>query len=570
MKLAAVRPTTTPKASGSGAAPTAAPSIHAVVPPSVRQGATLIISGSFGGSGPSVLLFDNFENGEAGARVQIGANSTASVGAWQADHEGRTDEPPYPLFSDQLAVSGNLSWQVSAVNGSRPVGSPLFPNGTRDVFLSYWVTVPAGNQYPGEGTTDGDNWKIVWLLGDGLCHSECCDDCSGSCYGCQGVHFDDVVVPVRLKTGQLIACNGCMNYDKYFDTVWTPGQWKRFSVWVQGGTGDHDGALQLHELSASSGAGAGTQQLRVNSSGVNILHPQGAYSSLNLNGYTRDTPECHPTFDDVYIATGPSAAARVELGDAEEYADCTHLAVLTVTSWTAAEVKCTAHSVGQLVSLKRAFVFVVDEMGQVSEGFPVVITRTQLKTDDEAPPPSAIGEHRDDAWWTCMQTCKNASGKPTPELCSPLNPQPNHSWEVVAPQVGGNIDGFSYGANGTEWRQWMQPHISGGKVTTMPTFNARQDGFSAGINAGFLCEAHRQGIRVVDTDTIDGIYSPYSLMSNDIFNDTAMIIWAEAAAHFMVSAGIDGFSLDLEVRTSVRFSRLLVHLTSESHHRTLQ
>ena len=92
----------------------------------------------------------------------------------------------------------------------------------------------------------------------------------------------------------------------------------------------------------------------------------------------------------------------------------------------------------------------------------------------------------------------------------------------------------------------MQPRISGGKVTAMPTFNARADGFSSGTSAGFLCEAHRQGIRVMDSDTISGIYGPFSLMSNDIFNETAMVIWAEAAAHFMVSAGIDGFSLDLE------------------------
>ena len=51
----------------------------------------------------------------------------------------------------------------------------------------------------------------------------------------------------------------------------------------------------------------------------------------------------------------------------------------------------------------------------------------------------------------------------------------------------------------------MQPRISGGKVTAMPTFNARQSGFSDGNSAGFLCEAHRQGIRVMDSDTIDGI-----------------------------------------------------------------
>ena len=69
---------------------------------------------------------------------------------------------------------------------------------------------------------------------------------------------------------------------------------------------------------------------------------------------------------------------------------------------------------------------------------------SRLKADDTpAPPASHIGEQRSDAWWTCVQTCKDPAGKPTPELCSPLNPQPNHTWEVVAPQVGGSLGAFS-------------------------------------------------------------------------------------------------------------------------------
>ena len=86
--------------------------------------------------------------------------------------------------------------------------------------------------------------------------------------------------------------------------------------------------------------------------------------------------------------------------------------------------------------------------------------------------------------------------------------------QVVAPQVGGRLNGFACGANGTEWRQWMQPAISEGKVTSMPTSNARLGGFSADSKTGFLCEAHRQGIRVLDADTIEGIYSGFSLSGN--------------------------------------------------------
>ena len=119
-----------------------------------------------------------------------------------------------------------------------------------------------------------------------------------------------------------------------------------------------------------------------------------------------------------------------------------------------------------------------DDVGWAAHNGDPLRSATAMKQDD-------IGQHRDGAWWTCVRTCKDpATGAPTPELCSPLNPQPNHTWEVVAPQVGGNLDNHMYGANGMEWRQWMQPNISGGKVTAMPAFNARDVGFSTGSSAG--------------------------------------------------------------------------------------
>ena len=87
------------------------------------------------------------------------------------------------------------------------MGSPTFPSSTREVFLSYWVAVPEGDLYPGEDTNT-DNWKIAWILSDGLCHAECCSNCSGPCYSCQGYHFNDLITPVRLRDSQLVGCNG--------------------------------------------------------------------------------------------------------------------------------------------------------------------------------------------------------------------------------------------------------------------------------------------------------------------------------------------------------------------------
>ena len=140
----------------------------------------------------------------------------------------------------------------------------------------------------------------------------------------------------------------------------------------------------------------------------------------------------------------------------------------------------------------------------------------------------------DTAWWNCAATCDDV------RLCSALSPQPAAGRpEVVAPLVGGARDLFAYGANGSEWKLWLDPAVSGHKITTIPVFNSVAGGFSAGTNAGFLCEAHRQGIRVLDWDTVAGMFAPFEFVNfpERILNDTARDVWIELAVHFMLASG---------------------------------
>ena len=167
-------------------------------------------------------------------------------------------------------------------------------------------------------------------------------------------------------------------------------------------------------------------------------------------------------------------------------------------------------------------------------------TLLAMEMVSEGAPPAPPAEQP--FWWSCVRTCHD------PSLCSSLNPQPKPRWEVVAPQGGGWPDGFGDGMNGSEWKVWLSPTISGQKVTSVPSFNSRDGGFSAGPNAGLLCEAHRRGIRVLDWDTAGSIRPSFWSYQHPerILNTTEMQIWAEMLAHFMVSSGIDGFGLDIE------------------------
>ena len=181
-----------------------------------------------------------------------------------------------------------------------------------------------------------------------------------------------------------------MHFDRYFPTNWTAGEWKRYTVHVKGGSGLGDASLLLYELSAGTLSGRQQVKLNVSGNGTNILHSQGWFGSININGFSRHTARSHPTFDDVYIAIGESAGARVELGDQKDYWACTKLSILTVTHWSSSLLQATVR-LGQLAppsldevdharlpkpsTPTRAYIFVVDTQGRASSGFPVLISQ---------------------------------------------------------------------------------------------------------------------------------------------------------------------------------------------------
>jgi hypothetical protein len=134
-----------------------------------------------------------------------------------------------------------------------------------------------------------------------------------------------------------------------------------------------------------------------------------------------------------------------------------------------------------------------------------------------------------DSWFQCPLTCGD------PSLCAPLNPQPPPRFEVVAPLVGGPRDLDAYGANGSEWNLWLSEAVSQSKVTTVASMNSISGGFSSGLQAGLLCEAHRQGVRVVDWDTVSNLHEPFAFVNfpERILNATAMRnqLWASLRCH---------------------------------------
>jgi hypothetical protein len=107
---------------------------------------------------------------------------------------------------------------------------------------------------------------------------------------------------------------------------------------------------------------------------------------ININGWGRTEVNCTPSFDDVYIATGSNAQARIEVGNASTYAESTKLTILTPKSWSDGSISAQVNT-GQFKTGEPAYLFVFKADGSVSSGYPIKIGATASggSTVDQTP-----------------------------------------------------------------------------------------------------------------------------------------------------------------------------------------
>jgi hypothetical protein len=103
-----------------------------------------------------------------------------------------------------------------------------------------------------------------------------------------------------------------------------------------------------------------------------------------------------------------------------------------------------------------------------------------LLAADTEPPVSGVTSDSD--FRQCAMTCRDLAGKPAPHLCHSLDaaaapPLAPLRVAVHAAHGGGGRDNFQYGANGSEWRQWLP--ANGKKLSSISVFNSAAYGFSS-------------------------------------------------------------------------------------------
>jgi len=309
----------------------------------VAAGQSITISGSsFGSSGPTVVLFDDFENGSDNTQVPTAAN----YGSWSS-----TDAGFYCI--DDHYVSGSLS---SSADYSSATSNDAFKTFTEtdEVFFSTWYLIPSGTVLPGTGNEYGINWKPFWIYDDGTVD-------------------DDLTLPHASGSSWMIFKNDGPQPRAYYITSglsFEIGQWQRTSWYAKGGYSS-DGAICLWRLNDTDAMYKVFDQ-----SELDLWDDDGdgqnRWRRLEYNAYGRSTDNCTPAYDDVYLATGEGCRARVEIGNASIYTSCTNMTILRPTAWSATEITAVVNQ-GSFAEDDAAYLFVVDADGNVSDGYAVTI-----------------------------------------------------------------------------------------------------------------------------------------------------------------------------------------------------
>lgn len=349
----------------------AAPAITGVSG-TVQDGQTVTISGSgFGATGPNVVLFDTFEKGTSGANISTVTNS-ADVANWTASERmGAT----VPLYTNAYALSGTKSMAIDYRVGYGSGPSLTYSNvQNSDILVSWWQYIPTNRDVPGTNNSadGGPNWKWFWI-GDqnddwpwGSDYSIQC--LSSTCSSSTTIgSLDDTGTPAR--------------YDgKWYTPLFSKGTWMRVTVAMRNATSG--GYAWQQEINGSSNSAVDSV------TNVVTAHSNDPWNVLVIPGFGRRDNNSVLYIDDVYVATGAGARARVEMGNASTYSASTKLAFITPTSWNSNQIKATVQQ-GVFKGGETVYLFVVDASGNASPGYGP-LTLGQSSGGGQAPAPAGL------------------------------------------------------------------------------------------------------------------------------------------------------------------------------------
>lgn len=291
----------------------------------------------FGANGPNVVIFDNFDYDNSGISHEDNqplpsGSQPATIGAWTSTSgSSEQDCPltPRAEYSADNQVSGDLSWHAAVTprDSTCSFSNKDIVDDTQYAFVSY--SFRSDVTWPGDRVDEDtgivkSNWKILWMLGPGDSWND-----------------DDTVMPLVQGPDHNVryACNGCADSATYLGYTANLNEWNHIMLYTYATFNDGDGWRDGWSIGPN-----GIEDI-ANHGDDGPFQNDSGWDSFNLNGYARHTEDgknSYIYYDDLYVARGPNAYARVEITNNSDYWASTKRSLCVPGSWSDDEVTCTA------------------------------------------------------------------------------------------------------------------------------------------------------------------------------------------------------------------------------------
>jgi hypothetical protein len=324
---------------------------------SIEEGSRIVVCGDlFGDLGPTIVLFDDMESG------------AAAVGTWL--------EPP-SLYAEDASRSGARAMVLAdaeltggaGVDTLAGVRDPAGPFGMRtfdEVFLHLSIRdlgdFPGNDSSPTTFSSDSSA-KDVWMMfgdrGDNYTYSCSRGECNGN----------DIVFATHTGRGSFKIDGNTTGTSWWLPEFWQFAEWNTMSTYIRiDAAAPYEASTGVFEHVSESGGYVRDVYSDNILSELEGLTPE--WDRLKVGAWYRTAGDVRRIADDVYVAVGPGAAARIEIADAARIEDATRLAVSTADEWSAGRIAATVR-LGGLDPSSELFLFVVTAGGARSPGFPL-------------------------------------------------------------------------------------------------------------------------------------------------------------------------------------------------------
>jgi hypothetical protein len=320
----------------------------------LNNGQYISISGSeFGAGDNTPSLWDNFENGSTGSRL----NAQPLVGSWV-----HISDPTPTIYSNNYAHSGTKSAYTPNSSKAGNIRVNNLESASR-IYWSFWFRY-------NNNDCSGCQTKLIQLWGNG---SDQCDYGPGFMSGgFSGSWF----ASYNIASG-----NDCSTGKVQMSYGHTPSQnnWHFAEVILERSSnyGVSDGTIIMRIDNRDAYSRIGNSLTRTNS--------QDWRSALFFYGFTNNSGLGNFSIDDAYLNNSWS---RVMLGNASQYSNCTKLDVQPVVSWTNSSIKATFNA-GDYSTGQTAYLYVIDSNGNISNSHQITIGQalgsSNDSTEDNAP-----------------------------------------------------------------------------------------------------------------------------------------------------------------------------------------